>query len=354
MAGLRVGCVSTRGPRIAKRLAVAALAALTGACSSLGEDTGLNLLAAAKPVPTTAAPLPGMGAKLDTDLAKATEYWAKEYTKNPQSAETALSYARNLKAMGRKTEAFTVLQSAAQIHNDDKQIAAEYGRLAFEFDQTSLAAQLLAHADDPMRPDWRVISARGAALAKLGKFKEAVAHMERANTLAPEQASVQNNLALAYAMNGDPTKAESLLRKAVALDANNAKTRQNLAIVLGLQGKYDEATQVGATAVAADVARENTSLVRQMVKLEPKTGAPFPAPPAVAAAPQAGPAAPVATPVTLSPPAVATDAAGTWEPAIVSAAGPEAAPVTPIALKPAAIETDAPGPWQPAVVSAAP
>jgi Flp pilus assembly protein TadD len=318
MTGTVAVGVSTRGSGLARRIAVLAMAAMTGACSSLGDDTGLDLLASSQPPAAEAAP--GMGGMLQTELAQATDYWGKKYAKNPQDAQAALSYAKNLKALGRKSEAFQVLQQAAQFNNQDKQIASEYGRLALELDQTSLAEQLLAFADDPLRPDWRVMSARGAALAKQGKYKEAVQHLERANQLAPDRASVQNNLALAYAMSGDPQRAEGLLRQAVSRDSSNVKTRQNLALVLGLQGKYDEATQVGATAVSLNEAKQNTALVRQMVKLDPKKGGPsFTAPPAIAAAP--APAAPVAAAtVAFKPANVDNTAAGSWSPTVVSTA----------------------------------
>jgi Tetratricopeptide repeat len=89
-------------------------------------------------------------------------------------------------------------------------------------------------------------------------------------TLAPNQPSVLNNLALAYTMNGEPAKAEDLLRQAGNANPNNATVNQNLALVLGLQGKYDEATKVASSNMPAEKAASNTALVRQMVKLEPK------------------------------------------------------------------------------------
>lgn len=267
------------------RLAVVVgLAGLSGACSQIGADLGPGFLASAPvsgqaPSPADAAP--------QSELQKATEYWGKAYSKAPQDANTALSYAKNLKALGRKSEAFSVLQLASQFHAENKDVASEYGRLALELDQTTLAAKLLEFADDPLKPDWRLISARGAALAKLGRTKDAILHLERAQKLAPAQASVLNNLALAYTMDGQPQKAEQLLRQAVAGDSSTAKTRQNLALVLGLQGKYDEATRIGSTALAADAAKQNTELLRKIVKLEPKA-----APPATEVA-AASPPAPV-------------------------------------------------------------
>ena len=327
MAGTTAGHRSTG---ITARMAVLALAAMTGACSSLSEETGLNLMASAPPAQDLRPS--NEGGAPQTELGKATEYWGKEYAKNPSNANAAISYAKNLKALGNKQEAFNILAQAAQTTPENRELAAEYGRLALDLEKVSLAAQLLEVADDPMRPDWRVVSARGAALAKLGRYKDAVQHLERANMLAPEQVAVQNNLALAYAMNGEPAKAEGLLRQAVARGGGSAKTKQNLALVLGLQGKYDEATQVGSTVVSAEVARENTSVLRQMVKLDPKASQSFTAPPAVAAAP------------VQSWPAQAQAQAQTQT----------QAPAAPVAFKPATIDNTSASSWDATVVSSAP
>lgn len=331
MAGTNAGKRSTGWTA---RLAVLALAAMTGACSSLSEETGLDLMASAPKAPDLRPANEG-GAPL-SELGKATEYWGKEYAKNPRNAAAAIAYAKNLKALGNKQEAFNILAQAAQTTPDNKELAAEYGRLALDLEKVSLAAQLLEAADDPMRPDWRVVSARGAALAKLGNYKDAVQHLERANTLAPDQVAVQNNLALAYAMNGDPARAETLLRQAVARGGGSAKTKQNLALVLGLQGKYDEATQVGATVVSADVARENTSIVRQMVKLDPKVSQPYTAPPALAAAPAQN------TPARTSTAQASTGQ--TWTAEVQT-------PSAPVAFKPATIDNTSAGSWDATVIS---
>ncbi len=205
------------------------------------------------------------------DLLKATDYWGQLYGKNPRDLQMALNYARNLKAMGEKRRALGVLQQASLYNGQSRELASEYGRLALDLDQVAVAKQLLAIADDPARPDWRVVSARGAALAKEGKYDEAIPFFERARGLSQDQPSVMSNLALAYAMNGEPGKAESMLRQAAASDSNSPRIRQNLALVLGLQGKYDEAKLVAARDIPMGNATENADYLRQVVKLEPKS-----------------------------------------------------------------------------------
>lgn len=258
---------TTRPARSARSTAGWTMAALTaslmmGGCAG-GLDQGTtDLLASASPpaAPKDEAP------SRQTDLEKATEYWGKAYGKDPRNLDAALSYAKNLKALGQKGQALAVMQQAALYHGQNPKLASEYGRLALELDQLSVAAPLLEIADNPTNPDWRVISARGTVLAKQGKFKESIPLYERALTLANDNPSIVNNLAMSYAMSGEAAKAEELLRKAAASDGANAKVRQNLAIVLGLQGKHDEAKLVTAQAGPTEHAEHNSEILRKLVR----------------------------------------------------------------------------------------
>jgi Flp pilus assembly protein TadD len=207
-----------------------------------------------------------------SELQKATTYWGKEYGKRTSELKPALNYARNLKALGEKNKAMAVLQQASSLHDGDPELAGEYGRLALEMDQVNLAARMLQIADDPAKPDWRVISARGTVFAKQGQYKDAIPYYERALTLAQDQPSVLNNLAMAYAMTGDAKKAETLLRQASSGNAgqNSSKVKQNLALVLGLEGRYDEAKSVTAGTDVASASSDNVDILRSIVKLQPK------------------------------------------------------------------------------------
>ena len=185
------------------------------------------------------------------DAQSAVEHSGQEYSKDPRNLDKALAYAKSLKAIGQKSQALAVLQQASLISGSDKRVASEYGRLALEMDQVSVAKKLLEVADDPGNPDWRVVLARGTVLAKEGRYREAIGFYERALALQPGHPSVVNNLALAYAMSGDASKGEELLRQASTSSEANPKVRQNLALVLGLQGKYDKSTKVGSVDLSA-------------------------------------------------------------------------------------------------------
>lgn len=266
------------GPKSLGILAAMSAGLMLSACAD-----GQNLLSSGMTLASNdAADGPAVtSSNAKSELEKATEYWGKQYEAKPTDKNAAISYAKNLKAMGDKRKALMVLQDASTINSRDPELLGEFGRLAVEFDQLTVASRALEAADVPERPDWKVISARGALLAKQGQHKAAIPFFERALTLAPNQPSVLNNLAMATAMSGDAAKAEEILRTASATNGASEKVTQNLALVQGLQGKYDEAKQTGAKSAPVDIAAANSDYLKRMVRLPAKAA---PAPAAVATA----------------------------------------------------------------------
>lgn len=204
-----------------------------------------------------------------SDADKAVAYWADAYARNQRDERATIGYARALKAAGEKEKALNMLQQAAINNPDLRPIASEQGRIALDLGQLDYAEKALARADDPTKPDWKVASARGTLAAKRGDRKSAITLFEQAQTLAPAEPSVLNNLALAYALDGRPAEAETLLKGAAGKGGDITKIRQNLALVLGVQGKFEEAKQVASNDLAKEQANANVAYLEKMVKATP-------------------------------------------------------------------------------------
>lgn len=230
------------------RIAVISTALMLGACAQGGGqfDLGLGL----DEPKTTDIATASAGAPSQTELEKAIAYWGEKAQKNPRDGKATLNFARNLKAMGRKEQAYSVLQGGYMFNTSNREYLSEYGRLALSMGQVSMAEKLLARADDPAKPDWRILSARGTVAAKRAKFKEAISYLEQARRLAPGKASVMNNLAMAYTMDGQAARGEGILREAQRIGTRDPRVKQNLALVLDLQGKKDEARSIESGAMA--------------------------------------------------------------------------------------------------------
>lgn len=270
-------CAGRARIRPAARIVMAmALVPLLGACANMNEIG--RLAGGGRVPPSLASGGPGSvgganarPARADGQnaLRTATLYWARAFAKNPRDGKAAVAYARNLKALGARRKALSVLQQAHMYNSADKAVASEYGRLALEFGQVRLAEKLLARAADPAKPDWRILSARGTILAKRGEHRAAQRLFERALALEPGRPSLLNNLALAYALGGEAEKAEKLLRKAVQSEGAAPRMRQNLALVLGLRGKFEDARRIAAVDLPPRRAETSVAYLRKMVKAAP-------------------------------------------------------------------------------------
>jgi len=219
--------------------------------------------------PDSTGSLSMLGAGAPKDPNAAVDYWGTAYAKNPHDEKAAIAYAHALKADGTKDKALSILQQASFYNPDSQLLAGEEGRLALDMGQQDFAEKLLTRANDPAKPDWRVLNALGTLQAQKNDRAGALGYFEKANQLAPNDPAVLNNLALSYALGGNAPRAEALLRRAVASGTDVARIRQNLALVLGVEGKYDEAQQVATTDLGADKAKANRDYLQKMVDATP-------------------------------------------------------------------------------------
>jgi tetratricopeptide (TPR) repeat protein len=114
------------------------------------------------------------------------------------------------------------------------------------------AVALLEHALALEPEDAEIHGNLGIALASLGRRADARAHLERAAALAPASPQAQNNLANALAQEGSLADAVEHYRRAVELDPAYPDAQNNLANVLVQQGALDEAVSHYQAALAAD------------------------------------------------------------------------------------------------------
>ncbi|MGD9866435.1 MAG: tetratricopeptide repeat protein [Hyphomicrobiales bacterium] len=269
-------------------LTSAAVLALLPACSLTGSKSK-------GPVAVTQyTEKPRVAAKPTNPLYVATAYWAEQHRKDPRDPKAAIAYAQNLKAMGSPQKAMEALAETYAFNPQHKELASEYGRTALGMGDAKLAEQLLEVAERPDgRTDWRVLSARGAILAKQGKHEAAQGYLVAALQQQPNEPAIMNNLALSYAMSGKPAQAEKLLRQAEATGGETARIRQNLTLVLGVQGKIDDARRIAEADLPKAQAAANVAFLRNMTKDSRFAPTPEPEP---AAAPQVARAATVPQP----------------------------------------------------------
>ena len=251
----RVIAVSSRLPSLtalrALLLAGAAAVALS-ACATSPETTGS----------IGRTDLSGMSA---TDSATALGQLGARYKANSRDKRTILYYAAALRSAGQADQAVSVLENGLAIYPKDVDIRVAYAKAlsaAGRFDQ---ALNVIDDAIDPASPNWNALLVKGAILDQSGQNEQARQIYQQALLTAPNQASLEANMGLSYAMTNDLDQAEAHLRKAQTMQGANSQIRQNLALVVGLEGRFDEAKAMFAKELPPEQVESNMSYIRAML-----------------------------------------------------------------------------------------
>jgi tetratricopeptide (TPR) repeat protein len=94
---------------------------------------------------------------------------------------------------------------------------------------------------DAYPKDWRGFNNQGVVLAKQGRFADAKPLFEKAETLAPAEPIIQNNLGACVLVEGDVAKAEELFG---AASGAGPEVNNNLGIVAIKKGEYEKAVKL--------------------------------------------------------------------------------------------------------------
>jgi Flp pilus assembly protein TadD len=161
-----------------------------------------------------------------------------------------------------------VLEQAAIQNPKHRGVLDAFGRALADDGHYTEAVDVLDRAQAPGQPDWRILSAQGAALDQMGRHEEAQRYYGTALRLAPDEPSVLSNLGLSYALSKDLVRAETTLRRAADQPHVDPRVRKNLALVVGLQGRWSEADGIAASSLPLDEGTPHVAHLRQMLALQ--------------------------------------------------------------------------------------
>jgi Flp pilus assembly protein TadD len=193
------------------------------------------------------------------------EQLTARYKSNPRDRNNTIQYAAQLRAVGQPEQAIAALEATLSAHPKDVSISIAYAKAltaAGRFDQS---LNVINNVLRPDAPDWNALLVKGATLDQMGRNGEARRVYAQASALAPQEASIETNLGLSYAMTNELALAETHLRKAVGMRGASTQTRQNLALVSGLQGRFDEARKIYAAELPPEKVEANMAYIRALL-----------------------------------------------------------------------------------------
>ncbi len=261
---LRSKCVFASARRMAFVAAICGFSTLTG-CQTTKQDGPNSADAVTDPL-TTGSVNPQAPTPLDA-TAENTQKWAEYWQKNPEDTNAAISYAAHLRALKKDDQALSVLRKTVISNSQDTKLLAAYGKQLAIMQQFPEANKVLFKATATGSPSWETMSLHGTVLDRLGKHDDARTQYRAALKASPGNKTVLNNLAMSYAISGDPKKAEAMLLDAIAKSGgqDDGQLRQNLALVLGLQGEFERARKVLAKVLPPHQVDANMAYIKQMI-----------------------------------------------------------------------------------------
>ena len=198
---------------------------------------------------------------------KLTTQLSKQWEADPTNLLLGLSYAENLGKIGQVDAQISVLKSLANSHPQDASLQTKVGKQLLAAGRAGEATEMLARAAAQPNVDWKSLSALGSAYDQQGNYAKARESYAKALALQPGELSIENNMAMSFALQGKLPQAEKILRAAILQPGiiKQPRIRQNLALVVGLQGRFDEARQIASQDLPPDQVDANLSYLQQML-----------------------------------------------------------------------------------------
>jgi Flp pilus assembly protein TadD len=241
--------------------ALLCLALAAAGCASKTAQLGSDGLVTGSTGPAATAGDGGPGSYMKTrDLAQA---WAT----HQGDEKIGFAYAESLGKLGQQDAQIDVLKAISIAHPSDVAIQSRIGKALLTVNRPGEAATVLERAAATNQADWKTYSALGSAYDQQGQYDLARAQYAKALQMQPGALSVQNNLGMSYALQGNLSQAEKILRAALAQpnSATEPHIRQNLALMIGLQGRFDEARQIASADLPPDQVEANLAYLQQML-----------------------------------------------------------------------------------------
>jgi Flp pilus assembly protein TadD len=215
--------------------------------------------------PSTTVQSPDFSNQTPAETQATVSQLAARYKANPHDKATIIYYAAALRTAGQPAQAVAVIEAALIDHPNDVDLKLSYAKALAAAGSNSQALNVINDAISPTSPDWNALLVKGAILDQLGRNEEARMAYAQALLIAPNEASIEGNLGLSYAMTNDLAQAEQHLRKAASIPGATSRIRQNLALVIGLEGRFAEAQKLFAAELPPDQVEANMAYIRSMM-----------------------------------------------------------------------------------------
>lgn len=185
------------------------------------------------------------------DYSNAMRLFQRAANENPKHVPSRLGLAKTYQALGATDAALNFYGQVLQLDPANKDARKGTAEMLITKNRPAEAIPYLTELSKEDPKNYRIYNMLGLAHDLLGEQEEAQMNYARGLTLAADNISLLNNLALSLAFEKQYAPAIRLLSKAINLDYSVTKARHNLVLVYVLSGEEDAGRKIGESLMTA-------------------------------------------------------------------------------------------------------
>ncbi len=190
------------------------------------------------------------------DLAEAAGLYEHAAQMDPKNAKPLIELGSVFNQMHAPTQASAAWQAALAIEPKNTTALRGLANAELEMGDPTSAIRNLQMAQQ-IQPDWRNHNSLGVAYDMTADHKAAQAAYRDGLALAPNNMQLTNNLGLSLALSGDFAQGLPLLEMSAKDPSATPRMRQNLALAYGLSGDDTKAAEIAKLDLDAAGVQEN-------------------------------------------------------------------------------------------------
>jgi Flp pilus assembly protein TadD len=183
-------------------------------------------------------------ARKSGDLDSAIPLYGRALQAKPDGIEAKLGLGQSYLTLGLPDEAAALFRDVLDKRSGEQAARRGLAMAMISMGQAQLAERQLEAAVQADPRDYRTLNAYGVVLDMLGRHAEAQARYRQGIEVAPDFVALRSNYGLSLAVSGQPQEAIAQLAPLAASSAADGRIRQNLAFAYAMNGDLENCLQV--------------------------------------------------------------------------------------------------------------
>jgi Flp pilus assembly protein TadD len=205
---------------------------------------GTDLDPAAKGDDYTASVKQADAARLSGDFESAIPLYGRALQANPNGVEAKVGLGQSYLTLGLPDEAAAMFRDVLDKRAGEQTARRGLAMAMISMGQAQLAERQLEAAAQADPRDYRTLNAYGVVLDMMGRHAEAQARYRQGIELAPDFVALRSNFGLSLAISGQPQEAINQLVPLIGSRGADGRVRQNLAFAYAMNGDLEACLQI--------------------------------------------------------------------------------------------------------------